>query len=356
VAYFETFKTLLIVSGVLFILSFLAYRPRWSGRKVFFLAGTALLLVASASSAQLLKGPNLLDFNTRYNRVWIYEMAQNRTDLPIRMMQVNNEYDSAMFLGRSGLVFDYTRYFRLLPHFCPNFKKVLMIGGAAYSYPKDYLEHFPNRSMDVVEIDPGITALAKRYFGLKDDPRLKIIHEDARVFLNQNTARYDAILGDAFKSWSVPYQLTTLQAVRRMNGALNSDGVVIMNIICGIEGTAGQFLRAEIATFRQVFGQVYLFAVEDRDDALRVQNLILVALKSKTVPKFYSPDYERHELLQHLWIKPIGGDVPVLTDAFAPTDRYTRGVATVTANSKVNPVVRRVQEFLLTWSGSGDRR
>ena len=41
-----------------------------------------------------------------------------------------------------------------------------MIGGGAYSYPKSYLREFPWAEMDVIEIDPALTELAKKYFML----------------------------------------------------------------------------------------------------------------------------------------------------------------------------------------------
>jgi spermidine synthase len=75
-----------------------------------------------------------------------------------------------------------------------------MIGGSGYAYPKDYLMRHPEASIDVVEIDPGLTRLAKKYFNLPDDPRLNIIHDDGRIFLNRTKNRYDAVFMDAYKS------------------------------------------------------------------------------------------------------------------------------------------------------------
>ena len=111
--------------------------------------------------------------------------------------------------------------------------------------------------MDVVEIDPGMTRIARKYFGLYDNARLKIFHEDARTFLNRNKKKYDVIYSDAFNSFnSVPYQLATSEAVEKMYAALNNDGLVIHNIISAINGKKGEFLRAEIATYKKYFPYV----------------------------------------------------------------------------------------------------
>lgn len=60
-----------------------------------------------------------------------------------------------------------------------------MIGGGGYSYPKDYLQKNDEARMDVVEIDPKITELAREYFYFRDNPRLNIYHQDGRIFLNR---------------------------------------------------------------------------------------------------------------------------------------------------------------------------
>ena len=57
-------------------------------------------------------------------------------------------------------------------------------------------------------------------------------------------------------------------------------------------------------------------------DGYQVQNIILVALKSKDIPQFESRDSQLNEYLGHLWTEEIAVDVPILTDEFAPVDQY----------------------------------
>jgi len=173
-----------------------------------------------------------------------------------------------------------------------------------------------------------VTELTKKYFKLTDDSRLTIYHEDGRVYLNKTQERYDVIFGDAFSSrYSLPYQLTTREAVQKKYDILNNGGVVILNIISAIEGEKGKFLRAEYATYKNIFPEVYLFPVTDKKDASRVQNLILVAIKSKKDPSVISVDQELNEFLQHLWRKKISTDVPILTDDYVPVDYYMSKVS-----------------------------
>jgi spermidine synthase len=198
-----------------------------------------------------------------------------------------------------------------------------MFGGAGYSYPKDFLIKYPEATIDVVEIDPKVTELAQKYFKLKESPRLTIYHEDARLFLNKTQEKYDVIFGDAFSSYySLPYQLTTKEAVRKKYDILNDEGIVILNIISSIDGEKGKFLRAEYATYKTLFPQVYLFPVVDSDNGNKVQNIILVALKSNKDQFFNDDDPSLNDYLQHLWKKTVDADMPILTDDFAPVDYY----------------------------------
>jgi spermidine synthase len=209
-----------------------------------------------------------------------------------------------------------------LRHFKPDFQKTLIIGGAGYSFPKEYLRKYPGKQIDVVEIDPQMTQIARDHFRLKDDANLRIFHEDGRIFLNRTADKYDAILIDAFGSiYSVPFQLTTVEAVRKMSGALADDGVVILNLISAIEGEKSGFLQSEYKTFAEVFPSVVLFNLSPDRPNDKTRNLILVASKSGRI-SFDSSDAELSDLLGYRREKPLNLTMPVLTDDLAPVEYY----------------------------------
>ena len=301
---------------VLLIASLLANVKRW------FYAKLILLLIAGYTLQVKINKP-YLDFDTQYNRVWIERAIDKRNNRKMLIMRTGYLDSSSMYIGTDKLAADYTRYFKLIKHFKPDFKHSLMIGGAAYSFPKYYINHYQNASLDVVEIDPGLTKLAKKYFNLQDNPRLKIFHEDGRVFLNANKKKYDAIMVDVFKSYySLPFHLTTYETIKRIYDSLNNDGVVITNVISCITGDKGKFFRAEFETYKKVFPQVYAFPVYFPKKTDEVQNIIIVALKSDKKPTFTDNDEELNEYLQHLLKIKIKFDVPILTDDYAPVDYY----------------------------------
>jgi len=320
IPHFGTNKLLMILSLSLIIISIILSSKNLIKTKltifiIIFLNLSTLSLTSNNNNQKRL----FLDTDTSYNRVWISDnQAGNK-----RTLSINNEHSSAMFLNSEELVYEYTKYYHLARHFKPDFKETLMLGGAGYSYPKDFLSKYPEAKIDVVEIDPQVTELAKQYFNLKENPNLKIYHEDGRVYLNKTNKKYDVIFGDAFSShFSIPYQLTTKEAVQKKYNILNDEGIVILNIISSINGEQGKFLRAEYATYQNVFPQVYLFPVRNSHNDKEVQNIILVALKSDKKIKLESTDEEIQKYLTHLWIGKIEESMPVLTDDFAPVDYY----------------------------------
>jgi spermidine synthase len=350
IAYWNNITTLLFIGGVLVLVSVALHSTKFSAAKLVLLFVFLLGAWQSDSVGAMIKGPGVIDVNTRYNRVWIYDGFYRSVKGPVRYMQVNEEHDSGIALENNDLVFPYTKYYRLDNHFKPGFNRALMIGGAAYTYPMDFLRRYPKATIDVVEIDPGVTALAKKYFRMREDPRMVIYHEDARTFLNREHPKYDVIYGDAFKSYSIPFQLTTRQAVKRIYDLLNDDGVILLNVISAINGEKGEVLRAQIATYKTVFPQVYVYAVSDREDGERPQNLLLVALKSKERPKPYSLDAELNTYLQSVWIHDIADDMPVLEDSFAPVERYGSKISRSTRKES-SPVFLRWREILKRLSG-----
>jgi spermidine synthase len=274
-------------------------------------------------SEEIKKQQGVVDVDTQYQRIQIVDVLEFLTKEPVRYLKTDPYgSQSAMFLDDHDLVLKYQKFYRLSRHFRPDLKYSLMIGGGAFSYPKDYLKMFPEAKIDVVEIDPELTLLARRYFNLKDDTRMLIFSEDGRTFLNKTKNKYDAILIDAFKSYFVPYQLTTKEAVEKIYDSLDEKGIVLLNIISSVNGEKGKFLRAEYATYKKFFPQVYLFLVKNKEAGDRAQNIMLVALKSEEKPVFENNDAELQEYLSCLWIKEIKNDTPILTDDFAPVDNY----------------------------------
>jgi predicted membrane-bound spermidine synthase len=274
-----------------------------------------------------LRAKGLHDIDTEYSRVQIFRGTEAKTGRPLRAMATDPYFvQSIIYLDGEDLFAKYNHYYHLLRYLRPGFSKTLMIGGAGYTFPQDYLRSYPTASIDVVEIDPKMTAIAREYFRLEDNSRLKIIHEDGRVFLNSAEAgSYNAVLMDAFGSlFTVPYQLTTIEAVRNLDRVLDDNGVVVFNLGAAIRGDSNRLLQAELATYREVFTSVHLFKVNSDYPDEKAQNVIIVACKVQCLTGIVTEhgDEEIARLLSHRYTDDIPLDMPVLTDDHAPVEYY----------------------------------
>lgn len=319
-------RTLYVIAAALFALSILL-APLAFTRANFTLLTVFVFGIGinEVKNFYLASAHDFHEFDTEYANVRIYTAEEAETGRRIRYLSTDPFYaQSSMYLDTGASSLKYIRFYHLLRHFNPDFEKTLIIGGAGYSFPREYLKKYPQARIDAVEIDPQMTQIAREYFRLEENPRLRIFHEDGRAFLNQAEAnQYDAVLMDAFGSlFSVPFQLTTVEAVREIHRVLKDDGIVIFNLGSAIEGDASRFLQAELRTYRQIFPHVLVFQVDPTKPDTAVQNLIIVALKNQTAPMLESRDAETAQLLKHFYNRPIAPHVPVLTDDLAPVEHY----------------------------------
>lgn len=267
----------------------------------------------------------LHDIDTEYSRVRIFETKDDASGKQIRALVIDPYIiQSKMYLDSDELASEYLKFYHLIKHFKPDFQKTLLIGGAGYSFPKSYLKTYPEKKLDVVEFDPQMTALAKKHFRLAEHPNLRIFHEDGRIYLNHaQNARYDAVLIDAFGSlFSIPFQLTTIESAHETHRILKEDGVAIFNVGGAITGKSSRFLQAELAVYKSVFPQVFLFKVKPEKPDHEVQNFIIIALKKDAEISFTSPDKIISQMLMQKIDFLLEPDLVPLTDDLAPVEFY----------------------------------
>ncbi len=98
-------------------------------------------------------------------------------------------------------------------------RRVAILGNAGGTTARAFGVYYPQARIDGVEIDPAVTAVGRRYFGLGDNPRLTVFTADARPFLASTGARYDLILIDAYRQPYVPFYLATREFFRLVRSA-----------------------------------------------------------------------------------------------------------------------------------------
>jgi spermidine synthase len=277
--------------------------------------------------------------DTRYSHIIIMDQKTAEGRVRRQLYTPPNLVQSAMYLDApNALALSYTRHYALAWQLLPRARRFLMLGGAGYSIPKYLLQTRPDIRLDVVEIDPEVTELARKYFALKDDPRLKIYHEDARTYLNGYRGEgYELIMGDTFSSaYNIPFQLSTVECARAIHSSLSEDGIFISNIISAVAGNKGELLQSIRASFEEVFPEVRIFPLAYPAQAERVQNVMLVAFKRKvflsgaeglpesgSLPEFAVAERDTAAfMLQNEWRIRLAQKPPALYDDFAPVERY----------------------------------
>lgn len=234
--------------------------------------------------------------------------VRDENDTPVRVLQLQGAYESATYLdeNRYEPVFAYQQAFdHIFEGHLPS-NEILMIGGGGYAWPKHVLSTKPEMQITVVELDPSITALARKWFYLdqllEEIPdaadRLKLITADGRNYLEGTANRYAAIINDTFTGKDPALSLATIEALRITKTSLLPGGIYATNVVSEQEGEDISFLRDVVTTLNEVFAHVVVIPCEDTSFGLEDNYLVLASdlahSFSKTLP--YDDDFLRNVL------------------------------------------------------------
>ena len=204
----------------------------------------------------------------------------------VRVLRTGGVYQSATHLGarRMEPVFEYYRAFGRLFDLRPTARQLLAIGGGGFAFPKLVAAEHPGVRTDVVEIDPAVVRIARRWFYLDDavalaragSGDLQVICDDGRRFLEREPGPYDAVVLDAFVGETPVRSLATVEALRLVRRALAPGGLLLMNVVSCADGTDVSFLRSVVATALVAFDHVKVVPATDDSHAAE-DNYLLVA-------------------------------------------------------------------------------
>jgi spermidine synthase len=213
----------------------------------------------------------------------------------------------------------------------PDGPRVLVVGGGGYTFPRCARTLVPTSSVDVVEIDPGVTAVSYSHLGL--DPGLNIAshHMDGRQFVAEKApaGHYHLITLDAVNDLSVPAHLLTREFNEQVKRSLTPDGVYLLTVIDVPDG--GRLWAAAVHTLRETFPHVVLLlSSEENRGKLKEQQVMVLYASTRPLDL----DGLRAELARQKVTSPFTHPLPaadldallrrrrplVLTDQFAPVD------------------------------------
>jgi len=160
----------------------------------------------------------------------------------------------------------------------PNTRNAMVVGFASGVSAGAMLQS-PLEALDCIELEPAAVE-ASRFFEHVNhrplnDPRLRLIIDDARAHLRITRTRYDIIVSEPSHPW-VPgvANLFTREFFELAREGLTADGVFIQWI--QIYQLSTESLRSILATYQSVFPHVMLFRV---GGASKGKDLILAGSK-----------------------------------------------------------------------------
>jgi spermidine synthase len=219
----------------------------------------------------------------------------------------------------------YTQTFAAALLYPEKVRRILMVGLGAGSVSTYLARAMPDVAIDVVELDPGVIAAGRKYFGLLETDRVHFIESDGRVYLNRNKGLYDLILLDAFREQGVPFHLLTREFYSLVKERLAPGGAVASNVEDDTKLHA-----ATVATFAAVFPTVDVYRNKDPDEA----ESILVATsaakpstealmaRATALQQQYHFRYPMPDRVGERLADVKADGAAVLTDDFAPVDIY----------------------------------
>jgi len=290
-----------------------------------FVFGMLLSAVLGVAGAGAQDSRNLLESKeSLYNNIYVYSQppyvsmtfGHNRRIYTESMYNTHDDRD---------LPVDYTRYMTASLMYAKDVHSILEIGfgGGRTSW---YLHRFlPNVSVTSVELDPAVLELAKKYFGIRDEPNFQVVNRDGRLFLSESKDKYDIILIDAYRGPFVPFHLLTKEFYQIVRDHLADGGVVAQNV-----EPSTMLFDSAVKTINAVFPQLDFYKADGNivtvayDGAERkVEDLAAVAHDRD---KAYGLRYSLAGMLnerRHIDIaggQVIDANAKVLTDDFAPVE------------------------------------
>ncbi len=257
-----TQRTFLVLAAVPAAAAALQLGGRWALVPAALLAALALP-VGTVKPAET--GRVLYETETPYQYARVVQMPDGSRRLEL------NEGQAIHSLWRPGTVLtnNYWDGFLVLPFatgttYPP--QRIAILGTAGGTVARAYGQFYPSTEIDAVDIDGALFRIGRRYFGLRPRRQLHEYAQDARPFLRQTHARYDAIFVDAYRQPYIPFYLATREFFALVRAHLRPHGTVIVNV--GHPSDSSALEKALSATLRAVFPHVARDPIEPSNTLL----------------------------------------------------------------------------------------
>lgn len=170
------------------------------------------------------------------------------------------------------LLVDYTRTMMGALLFRPDPQRIGMVGLGGGSQAKFCRRHLPRARTEVIEINPHVIALRRKFKVPEDDAGFRVLLGDAAAVLPQRRGAYDLLLVDGYDETGIPAALSTQTFYDACRDALAPGGAMAGNLYCDNAAT-------HLERLRRAFGPRVLVVEE-----ARMSNRVVFAWRDGPVP------------------------------------------------------------------------
>ncbi len=255
------FSTKFVVIGISAVLIILGIWVFGQGRGLFKEKTNVIFSLIFLGSFFL---PQNCDKETNYYCIKASKHIAEEGGVNGYTLKLDHLIHSFVYPGREEiLTYDYEKLYKFLTDYWIGENETekfssLFLGGGGYTLPRYFEKNYSGASLEVAEIDPGVTNFNYQKLSLNPETKIQTINQDARIYLQRLPAdkKYDLIFGDAFNDFSVPYHLTTLEFGKVVKEHLSPGGFYAVNVIDDYQ--YGKFVGSFAKTLEEVFPHVYL--------------------------------------------------------------------------------------------------
>lgn len=181
-------------------------------------------------------------------RGWRYTSLQfTRSEAQSRMLTLRPDV----------LLIDYTRTMMAGLLWQPAPKLIGMVGLGGGSQAKFCHRHLPRARVEVVEINPHVIALRRKFRIPDDGARFEVFLDDGARFIAARGGRYDLLLVDGYDETGIPEALASQRFYDDCRDALAAGGVAAFNLY-------GDDANEHIERLRRSFGERLLVVGEPK--------------------------------------------------------------------------------------------
>jgi spermidine synthase len=172
------------------------------------------------------------------------------------------------------LLIDYTRTMLGALVLVPQPRSIGMVGLGGGSQAKFCYRHLPDARIEIVENNPHVLALRRRFRIPDDDARFRVVLDDGARFLRARRGHYDLLLVDGYDETGIPRELSSQQFYDDCRAALTNGGAMAINLYCSDA-------QRHIERLRRSFGQHHVVVVEE----MRQSNRVALAWVGRPAPE-----------------------------------------------------------------------